>query len=555
MMCHRGEAQKSARALALAIGLMIMGFVVASCGGEALPAATPSTTTSSTFDATSTASSTATPVPTPTPTPTSVPTPAADARVSVVVNAGSEGTPIDRRLFGTNLPAWIGPDMLADPEFHLATIESGTTLIRMPGGSWSNGYDWLGCERGDEETCKWTWAARPTDFIDFLQATSLKGMWTLSVNATAQESAAAVAFFNGSVNDTTEIGVDRLGVDWGQVGDWAQLRATNGNPEPIGMQLWEVGNEVYGSKPSSGGAQCATFGWEDVWTCDGKEYAEGTSEYDGALAHRSAMLAVDPTVEVGLVGVAGPNTWNFWGAEVIEAADEALDMYVVHHYPFNRSPSPEEALENPGETWYTVIDDSRVDLPEDTTLAITEFNLVAFENGDTDQTMTRAMNAFYLADSLGELAVGEVEIATWWNLANGVTGIGTDYGLIGADEDNRNDRAPAFYAMAMWARTGTTLLTTKRTDELRVYPTQHANGDLTIIAINISEDAVATTLTIDGLNDAIDYQATMESLIATDLNDREITQVPPANLTSPQQPIDLDFSPHSITLIEVKSTP
>ena len=98
--------------------------------------------------------------------------------------------PLDRRLFGTNVPAWLGADKLADPAFQAATTALGTTLLRFPGGSWSNGYDWLACERGDEPDCFATWAARPSDFVGFMQATGLPGVWTTSFSGTAEEAAA-----------------------------------------------------------------------------------------------------------------------------------------------------------------------------------------------------------------------------------------------------------------------------------------------------------------------------------------------------------------------------
>ena len=77
----------------------------------------------------------------------------------ITIHADS-ARPLDRRLFGTNVPAWLGPDKLADPAFQAATTALGTTLLRFPGGSWSNEYDWLACERGDEPDCFATWAAR-----------------------------------------------------------------------------------------------------------------------------------------------------------------------------------------------------------------------------------------------------------------------------------------------------------------------------------------------------------------------------------------------------------
>ena len=81
--------------------------------------------------------------------------------------------PFDRRLLGTNVPAWLSPDLVADPEFRALTVASGTTLLRLPGGSWSDDYDWLGCELGDPQQCDWTWAMRPSDFVDLLEATGL----------------------------------------------------------------------------------------------------------------------------------------------------------------------------------------------------------------------------------------------------------------------------------------------------------------------------------------------------------------------------------------------
>ncbi len=166
------------------------------------------------------------------------------AALPLVVDVDTVLGTLDRRLLGTNVAAWEGADGLANPDFRAAIETSGTTLLRMPGGSWSNNYDWLGCERASEQDCFATWAARPADFASLLHATGLPGMWTVSINETAEQAAALVAYFNGDVDDTTTIGLDRDGVDWGTVGEWAALRAENGNPDPVDIGLWEVGNEV-----------------------------------------------------------------------------------------------------------------------------------------------------------------------------------------------------------------------------------------------------------------------------------------------------------------------
>jgi hypothetical protein len=139
--------------------------------------------------------------------PTTSTLPAAEG--TIVVSVDGTSTPFDRRVLGTNAPAWISPDRLVDPSFHQEIIDLGATVLRMPGGSWSSEYDWLACEQ--QVGCPWSWAARPSDFVELLTGTGLEGMWTVSFNGTAEEAAALVAFFNGAVDDPKVIGVDRLG--------------------------------------------------------------------------------------------------------------------------------------------------------------------------------------------------------------------------------------------------------------------------------------------------------------------------------------------------------
>ncbi len=91
----------------------------------------------------------------------------------------------------------------------------------------------------------------------------------------------------------------------------------------------------------------------------------------------------------------------------------------------------------------------------DVPIAVTEHNLVAFIDGDDEQLMTKAVNAFYLAETIGQMATNGVTIANQWNLANGRGANGTDYGLIDAQT---HQRSPAYYAMALWSRFGDELV-------------------------------------------------------------------------------------------------
>jgi hypothetical protein len=472
------------------------------------------------------------------------------ATTDVSINLNAPGTSIDPRILGTNIPAWLGPERFAADWFRDAVVASGATTIRMPGGSWSNRYDWLGCELGDEERCRWPWASRPSDFVDLLVDLDLDGVWTVSINDTAQGAAALVAFFNGSVDDATVIGVDRNGEDWRTVATWAELRREGGHPDPVGIDLWEVGNEVYGGKPEAAGTECASFGWETVWTCDGTEYMVGDDAHDGFLDIRAAMRAVDPTIEVGAVGVADPESWANWGNEVIEAAAGDLDFYVVHHYGFNRSPSVQEAVDRPAEYWPTALDVTRDLLPDDAVLAVTEFNLISFAAGDDEQSMTRVLNALYVADTIGQFAAHDVALANQWNLANGTLENGTDYGLVDADDGSRY---PQFEAVAMWSRAGDELLeyaaTESLADDVRIYPTRRPDGHLAVLVFNLGGAARALELQLSGASTV--ENAVVETVMADDPTATEFEHSGPVAAIVRSDVVAASIPPWSLNLIEV----
>ena len=186
----------------------------------------------------------------------SVPQPQPSGYAATIhIQAGTPITPFSPYMLGSNLPAWLEAWRLNDPTFRARTKASGLRLLRLPGGSWSNTYGWLSCELGADQPgaqpCNenWeTWAAKPSDFIAFLKATEVEGLWVVNPNSTAKEAAALVAFFNGHVTDTRSIGVDIRGTDWYIVGHWAALRASKGYTDPVPIRFWEFGNEVYASR-------------------------------------------------------------------------------------------------------------------------------------------------------------------------------------------------------------------------------------------------------------------------------------------------------------------
>ncbi|MEM8748302.1 MAG: alpha-L-arabinofuranosidase [Actinomycetota bacterium] len=520
--------------------VICVALVAAACGRDPLP---PADADSIVIEASSASENDGGAAPTPTEPPRTLELDGATA--DITLDASAAGIAIDPRVFGTNVPAWVRPGKLIDPAFQREAIASGTTLIRMPGGSWSNSYSWSGCEWGDPDDCFWPWAATPSDFAQFMLDTDIPGIWTVSINETAQSAAALVSFFNGDVEDETEIGIDRDGRDWGTVGNWAELRAAKGLVDPVRIELWEVGNEVYGGRPDAGGSECPSFGWEDVWTCDGAEYVVGDDDNDGFLAIREAMLGVDPTIEVGAVGVGEPDEWGNWGNEVIFAAGEALDFYIVHDYGFDESPAPETAVGRAEEMWPTIIDDVRAVLPADVPIAITEYNLISFIDGDTERSMTSAANALFIADTLGQMVTNEIPIANHWNLANGAADTGADYGLISLET---NERLPTFSAFAHWTATGDELHPVDDDGELAVYPTLRDDGTWSVIVLNPTDDPIARSFSVD---DASSVSVSVETSSAPTLDAQEMTESSTDATALDSDSFELTFTPYSINRVEV----
>ncbi len=488
---------------------------------------------------------------------------------TIIVEATGPTTAVDDRLLGTNVPAWLSANTLDHPTFQTQTIASGLTVSRLPGGSWSNYYNWLDCEQTG--ICPWDWGvARPSDFINFLRDTNTQGMYTVNQNNTSKEAAALVAFFNGAVNDNTIIGVDVRGVDWGMVSDWAQLRSDNGNPQPINIKLWEVGNEIYGGTPDSG-TDCVSFGWEQVWTCDGTEYVNGigsgANRKEGYLEFRDAMQAVDPTILVGAVGVSDQDGWSNWGNEVIAAAGNVMDFYVIHHYGYG-SPAGTmaEALALPQATWSAMMADVEASFNQhaggrQVPIAITEHNLFAFEGLDSGDWMSRAVNALYLADSLGQMMENGFEMANQWDIAHGLQGDNAAYGLMKGHDPY--PRAPQYYAFPLWSRFGNQMLPVTSSlaadTTLSVYAGKAGAGNYTLMAINKTGNAIETDITWNGV--AAFASGTADVLQAPTLNSTAVTfngqsnpapdlsDAPATPINNPSNPLNYTFAPYSITLI------
>lgn len=516
--------------------------------------------------------------------------------ITVTIQASNVLTPFLADMLASNLPAWLGPARFNNATFRARTAASGLKLLRLPGGSWSNSYGWLSCEMGSNqpgvEPCGWgwaSWASRPTHFINFLKATGMRGMWVVNPNGTSKEAAALVAFMNGSVNDNRAIGTDIRGTNWYTVGRWAALRVAGGNPDPVGIKLWEFGNEVYASKsstasPSSSGL-CVGWAWEDTWTCDGYEYVNGVgsgpSRREGYLEFRQAMQFVDPTITLAAVGTeypgtpsdVGGGTYSGWGSRVISAAGTQLEMYTIHPYPYFNLPSlMSQILDNPQTYWPSLMGAVRNAFNlyangRQAPVAVTEFNLVGLSSQDTGQWMTRAVNALFLADSLGQAAQQGVVLFAQWDLANGRDSNGTEYGLM--HEDNGYFRAPQYYVYPLWSRFGTHMVAATSTadpaSQVSVYAGRVNSSTVSLLAVNKLATPVTITIQTPGFGPLIGgmkWEMAASSLSAQNVTYNgvlnpadDLSNAPPTALTVSGYSTTQVLPPYSVTLFHLQQPP
>ena len=228
---------------------------------------------------------------------------------------------LDRRLFGSFVehmgrcvyggihdpthPSADGDGFRGDVEELVA--ELGTTLVRYPGGNFVSGYSWedgVGPREQRPATLDLAWRSVETNAIgtdEFLRWAVRRGLEPMmAVNLGTRGVAAAAAL------------VEYCNVDGGT--RWSDLRRVNGTPDPHGVGLWCLGNEMDGT-------------WQT-----GHKNAD---DY-GKLAAQAgrAMLKVDPSISLVACGSSYREMASFgsWETTVLDHTFDVVDYLSLHAY-------------------------------------------------------------------------------------------------------------------------------------------------------------------------------------------------------------------------------
>jgi len=224
---------------------------------------------------------------------------------------------LDKRCYGQFIEhlgkciyggVWVGEDSEIPNQkgFRLdvlkAVKELQPRIIRWPGGNFSSGYHWLDGVGPREKRPKrfdMAWRAEEPntfgtdEFLEWCRLVDAEPFIVVNAgNGTPEEAARWVEYCNLKT-DTY----------------YASLRRKHGHPEPYGVKIWGIGNELYGR-------------WQVGFCVDGAECARRTIEF------ANEMRKIDPRIELVAVGCEDPE----WNLEMIKDAGEYFDYLSVHIY-------------------------------------------------------------------------------------------------------------------------------------------------------------------------------------------------------------------------------
>lgn len=192
-----------------------------------------------------------------------------------------------------------------------ALRELNLSVIRYPGGNFLSGYHWLdGVGPRDKRPSRrdLAWHSIETnrfgtdEFIEFCRLLGTRPMLGVNLGTgTIEEASNLVEYCNGTPGSF-----------------YADLRVTNGHPEPYGVQYWCLGNEMDGP-------------WQ-IGHLDMDEYGNKAREAAKLLRYQ------DPSTKLILCGSSNTlmPTYPEWDRAVLETCWEQVDYLSMHYYAGNR---------------------------------------------------------------------------------------------------------------------------------------------------------------------------------------------------------------------------
>jgi alpha-L-arabinofuranosidase len=185
--------------------------------------------------------------------------------------------------------------------------ELGPTVVRYPGGNFVSGYNWedgVGPPEERPRRLDLAWGATETnrfgtnEFIDWCRLAGAQPMLAVNLGTRRGDAARNLLEYCNHPQGTA----------------WSDLRRRHGWPQPHGVKLWFLGNEV-----------------DAPWQMETK-----TAQEYGRIAAEAAKLMkwTQPDIELAVCGSSGRNMPSFgaWEETVLQHTFEYVDYISLHSY-------------------------------------------------------------------------------------------------------------------------------------------------------------------------------------------------------------------------------
>ncbi len=337
---------------------------------------------------------------------------------------------------------------------------AGITAVRMPGGSYSDCYDW------ENNTGNGIYIVSNDTFDNLMNN---------DVLPTGAQGIVAVNYGSNPANNA--------GGDTNVAAAWVGYVRTNFNGK---VKYWEIGNEVGGN-----GYYGTNLDWEydlhypetNAATRVGQPALSPAAYGTNAIQFISAMKAQDNTIKCGVGFDTGNSTYN---SQLLSVCGSVADFVIIHWYP-------NEPTANILAASTTIVPTIQSTMTQLTNIVgatkASQMQIVVTETG-ADQTTGAAVSLFAADNYL-----------TW--LENGIVTV--DYWYLHTDIlQNNQTPGHAYYGAMMahlLANVGDTFLqSTSGNVNLRIHATQRQDGKTGVMLVNLSPNsAIAAAVNISGV--------------------------------------------------------
>ncbi len=379
--------------------------------------------------------------------------PSASGAVAVSVDLSQITTKVSSLLYGNNTNPYMG--QFTDQVLINNITALSPNILRAPGGSLSDVYFW----NADGATVPAP-ADAPDSLLNNLGAASPAGYWygnnTQSWTATLANYYKLLTQTNSTGLITVNYGYARYGTSAHPDQAAAHLAANWVRYDKGRTKYWEVGNECYGN-------------WEAGYRIDVTKNKDGqpaiiTGNIYGthfkvfADSMRAAATEVGNTsIKIGIVLTSTNDVNNNsgvlnWNANVLSAAGNSADFFVVHNYytPYAQNSTSSVILGTPAPVTSAMMSWVKTSAQNagvtQKPVAMDEWNIQA--TGSMQDVSNIA--GLHAVMTLGEALKNQISMASRWDLANGWGG-GDDQGMFNIGDEpggvTKWNARPAFYYM------------------------------------------------------------------------------------------------------------